>query len=320
MDAGEVRHWNADVNGVSIHVAERGPEDGPAVLLLHGFPELWLSWRHQMAALAARGFRALAPDLRGYGDSSAPSDPAAYSIFHIVGDVVALLDHLQLTKVFVAGHDWGAHAAWLLCLFRPDRVRAAVVLGVPYSARHAHARPITEAFAAFGEGFYINQFQEAGRAESAFARYDVATVLKKFYSIEIDDVTAPPGVEIIDFLEASPSPLPWISEEELGQYAEKFHKSGFTGPLNYYRMSETNSRLLAPWNGAKITVPVKFIAGDKDIGAQSFGTGEYIKSAEFKSTVPDLEVTVIEGHHFLQQEQAERVNSEMVSYLVRFTS
>jgi pimeloyl-ACP methyl ester carboxylesterase len=99
MDAGEVRHWNADVNGVSIHVAERGPEDGPAVLLLHGFPELWLSWRHQMAALAARGFRALAPDLRGYGDSSAPSDPAAYSIFHIVGDVVALLDHLQLTKV-----------------------------------------------------------------------------------------------------------------------------------------------------------------------------------------------------------------------------
>jgi pimeloyl-ACP methyl ester carboxylesterase len=96
MDAGEVRHWNADVNGVSIHVAERGPEDGPAVLLIHGFPELWLSWRHQMAALAARGFRALAPDLRGYGDSSVPSDPAAYTIFHIVGDIVALLDHLQV--------------------------------------------------------------------------------------------------------------------------------------------------------------------------------------------------------------------------------
>jgi pimeloyl-ACP methyl ester carboxylesterase len=99
MDAGEVRHWNADVNGVSIHVAERGPEDGPAVLLIHGFPELWLSWRHQMAALAARGFRALAPDLRGYGDSSVPSDPAAYTIFHIVGDIVALLEHLQLTTV-----------------------------------------------------------------------------------------------------------------------------------------------------------------------------------------------------------------------------
>ena len=99
MDAGEVRHWNAGLNGVSIHVAEQGPADGTAVLLLHGFPELWFSWRHQMAALAARGFRALAPDLRGYGDSSVPDDPAAYSIFHIVGDVVALLDHLLLAKV-----------------------------------------------------------------------------------------------------------------------------------------------------------------------------------------------------------------------------
>uniref|UniRef100_A0A453JQT7 AB hydrolase-1 domain-containing protein n=1 Tax=Aegilops tauschii subsp. strangulata TaxID=200361 RepID=A0A453JQT7_AEGTS len=97
--AGEVRHWNADVNGVSLHVAEQGPAAGPAVLLLHGFPELWLSWRHQMAALAARGFRALAPDLRGYGDSDAPADPAAYTMLHVVGDVVALLDHLRLPKV-----------------------------------------------------------------------------------------------------------------------------------------------------------------------------------------------------------------------------
>jgi hypothetical protein len=96
---GQVRHWTADVNGISLHVAERGAADAPAVLLIHGFPELWLSWRHQMAALAARGFRALAPDLRGYGDSSVPTDPAAYSILHIVGDLVALLDHLQLTKV-----------------------------------------------------------------------------------------------------------------------------------------------------------------------------------------------------------------------------
>jgi pimeloyl-ACP methyl ester carboxylesterase len=95
----EVRHWTADVNGISLHVAERGPADGPAVLLIHGFPELWLSWRHQMAALATRGFRALAPDLRGYGDSSVPTDPAAYSILHIVGDLVALLDHLRLSKV-----------------------------------------------------------------------------------------------------------------------------------------------------------------------------------------------------------------------------
>jgi pimeloyl-ACP methyl ester carboxylesterase len=100
VDAGgDVCHWSAEVNGVSLHVAEQGPAAGPAVLLLHGFPELWLSWRHQMAALAARGFRALAPDLRGYGDSSAPADPASYTILHLVGDAVALLDHLRLPKV-----------------------------------------------------------------------------------------------------------------------------------------------------------------------------------------------------------------------------
>ncbi|CAN6335259.1 unnamed protein product [Urochloa humidicola] len=314
--AGEVRHWNAAVNGVSIHVAEQGPADGTVVLLFHGFPELWLSWRHQMAALAARGFRAVAPDLRGYGDSSAPADPAAYTMFHIVGDVVGLLDHLQLTKVFVVGHDWGAHVALHLCLFRPDRVRAVITIGVPFFPRSP--RPFSEAFAARGDVFYITQFQEPGRAESTFARYDVATVLKKFYAIEFDDFAAPPGVEIIDFLEAPSSPLPWITDEEVALYAEKFHKSGFTGPLNYYRMMDTNWRLTAPWHGAKITVPAKFIAADKDIGAQYWGIEHYINSGGLKSNVPDLEVAIIDGHHFLQQEQADRVNSEILSYLDKF--
>ncbi|KAI4988045.1 hypothetical protein ZWY2020_029675 [Hordeum vulgare] len=315
--AGEVRHWSAEVNGVSLHVAEQGPAAGPAVLLLHGFPELWLSWRHQMAALAARGFRALAPDLRGYGDSDAPADPAAYTMLHVVGDVVALLDHLRLPKVLVAGHDWGAQVAWHLCLFRPDRVRAVVALGIPFFPRSP--RPMADMFAARGDGFYITQFQEPGRAEKAFARYDVATVLKKFYSIELDDLAAPPGVEIIDFFEASSSPLPWMSEEELGQYAEKFQKSGFTGPLNYYRNMDMNWRLTAPWHGAKITVPAKFIGGEKDIGVESFGVKSYIESGGFKSNVPDLEVSIIEGHHFLQQEQAERVNSEILSFLDKFS-
>lgn len=316
--AGEVRHWNADVNGISLHVAEQGPAAGPAVLLIHGFPELWFSWRHQMAALAARGFRALAPDLRGYGDSEAPADPASYTIFHIVGDIAALLDHLRLPKVLVVGHDWGAQVAWHLCLFRPDRVRAVVTMGVPFFPRSP--RPVTDWFGARGDGFYITQFQELGRAERAFSRYDVATVLKKFYSIEIDDLTAPPGVEIIDFLEAPSSPLPWITEEELGKYAEKFQKSGFTGPLNYYRMMNMNWKLTAPWQGAKISVPAKFIVGDKDVGVQSFGTEAYIKSGDFKANVPNLEVVVIEGHHFLQQEQPERVSSEILSYFDKFTS
>ncbi|KAL6638363.1 hypothetical protein ACP70R_023858 [Stipagrostis hirtigluma subsp. patula] len=340
--AGEVRHWNAAVNGVSLHVAEQGPAAGPAVLLLHGFPELWLSWRHQMAALAARGFRALAPDLRGYGDSDVPADPAAYTIFDIVGDLVALLDHLRLPKVFVVGHDWGSQVAWNLSLFRPDRVRAVVALGIPFFPRGPR---LTEPYAALGDRYYIVQFQvliflaasitckqlgfgwqgrlfttagEPGRAEKAFGRYDVATVLKKFYSIEIDELVAPPGVEIIDFLQASSSPLPWMTEEELGQFAEKFQKSGFTGPLNYYRMLETDFKLTAPWSGAKITVPAKFILPKKDIGLKSFGTEQYVKSGDLKANVPDLEIAIIEGHHFVQQEQAERVNTEILSYFEKF--
>ncbi|VAI27531.1 unnamed protein product [Triticum turgidum subsp. durum] len=235
-------------------------------------------------------------------------------MLHVVGDVVALLDHLRLPKVVVVvGHDWGAQVAWHFCLFRPDRVRAVVALGIPFFPRSP--RSMAEMFAARGDGFYITQFQEPGRAEKAFARYDVATVLKKFYSIELDDLAAPPGVEIIDFFDVSSSPLPWMTEEELGQYAEKFQKSGFTGPLNYYRNMDTNWRLTAPWHAAKITVPAKFIGGEKDIGVESFGVKRYIESGGFKSNVPDLEVSIIEGHHFLQQEQAERVNSEILSFL-----
>ncbi|KAJ4789747.1 alpha/beta-Hydrolases superfamily protein [Rhynchospora pubera] len=309
----EVRHRQVATNGITMHVAEQGDLSAPPVLLLHGFPELWLSWRHQMAALAANGYRAIAPDLRGYGDTDVPADPAAYTIFHIVGDLIGLLDQLELPRVFVVGHDWGANVAWQLCLFRPDRVRALVNMGVPYFPRHPSVKP-TERFKAFGEGFYITQFQEAGRAENSFAKYDVLTVLKKIFSIKMDNLSAPPGMEIMDFLEAPTSHPEWISENELHYFSEKFQKNGFTGPLNYYRNMDLNWALMAPWQGAKIQVPTKFILGDKDIGCISFGTSMYVKSGGLKSIVPNLEVVIIDGHHFIQQEKAEEVTSEILSY------
>ncbi|KAJ3687136.1 hypothetical protein LUZ61_016300 [Rhynchospora tenuis] len=309
----EVRHRQVATNGITMHVAEQGDPSGPPVLLLHGFPELWLSWRHQMAALAANGFRAIAPDLRGYGDTDVPADPAAYTIFHIVGDLIGLLDQLELSRVFVVGHDWGANVAWHLCLFRPDRVRALVNMGVPYFPRHPSVKP-TERFKAFGEGFYITQFQEAGRAETSFAKYDVLTVLKKVFSIKMDNLSAPPGMEIMDFLEAPTSNPEWISEDELQYFSEKFQKNGFTGPLNYYRNMDLSWALMAPWQGAKIQVPTKFILGNKDIGCISFGTSMYIKSGGLKAIVPNLEVVTIDGHHFIQQEKAEEVTSEILSY------
>ncbi|XP_078148962.1 epoxide hydrolase 2-like isoform X2 [Carex rostrata] len=307
----EIRHRQVATNGITMHVAEQGDLSAPPVLLLHGFPELWLSWRHQMAALAANGYRAIAPDLRGYGDTDMPTDPAAYTVFHIIGDLVGLLDHLELPRVFVVGHDWGAYMAWRLCQLRPERVRALVNIGIPYLRRTPSVKPTDRFFKAFGEGFYMCQFQEPGRAEASFARYEVSTVLKKFFSIKMDNLSAPPGMEIIDYLEEPPS-LEWISKDELQYFAEKFQKNGFTGPLNYYRNIDMNWELMAPWQGAKIEVPTKFILVERDVGYNAYATGMKVKGGDLKEVVPNLDVVSIDGYHFIQQEKAEEKISQSV--------
>lgn len=185
-----ITHRTVAVNGINMHIAEKG--EGPVVLFIHGFPELWYSWRHQMVALAARGYRAIAPDLRGYGDTDAPPCTTDYTIFHLVGDLVALLDalaqdqvtvdppflslsitllfllivtnlrdiaHMEIRKVFVVGHDWGAMVAWWLCMLRPDRVRALVNLSVAFSPRNPARRPVDSLKAIFGDDHYICRFQ-----------------------------------------------------------------------------------------------------------------------------------------------------------------
>ncbi|ERN01198.1 hypothetical protein AMTR_s00002p00235200 [Amborella trichopoda] len=310
----EVVHRSVKTNGIEMHVAEQG--SGPLVLFLHGFPELWFSWRHQMEFMARHGYRAVAPDLRGYGDTEAPPLPyTSYTVFHIVGDLIGLLDALGEAQAFVVGHDWGAFIAWHLCLFRPDRVRALVSLSIPYQPRSPLYKPVQSWTHAYGNGFYITQFQEPGRAEKAFARYDTLTVVKKFLLINKSDLlVAPPGKEIIDVLEV-PSSLPsWITEEELEYYASKFQKSGFTGPLNYYRAFDLNWELTAPWQRAKINVPTKFITGNEDIGFEAYRMRDYVNGAIFKEIVPNLEVSIIDGHHFIQQEKAEQVNDEILSF------
>nr|CAB3492579.1 unnamed protein product [Digitaria exilis] len=164
-----IRHRTVEANGIAIHVAESGEEASQRVVVfLHGFPELWYSWRHQMESLAARGYRCVAPDLRGYGATAAPPDVASYSAFHVVGDVVALFDVLGLDKVFLVGHDWGAIIAWYLCLFRPDRVTALVNTSVAFM-RHVYIRsdagasavkPIDYFKRLYGPTYYICRFQQ----------------------------------------------------------------------------------------------------------------------------------------------------------------
>ncbi|CAN7018111.1 unnamed protein product [Brassica oleracea var. botrytis] len=156
-----MEHRKLRGNGVDIHVAIQGPSDGPVVLLIHGFPTLWYSWRHQIPGLAALGYRAVAPDLRGYGDSDAPSEISSYTCFHLVGDMIAVISALTEDKVFVVGHDWGALIAWYLCLFRPDKVKALVNLSVPFSfgPKDPTVKPIDVLRKFYGDDFYMCRFQ-----------------------------------------------------------------------------------------------------------------------------------------------------------------
>jgi len=153
----EIVHRRVEVNGIKMHVAEKG--EGPVVLFVHGFPELWYSWRHQILALSAQGYHAVAPDLRGYGDTEAPASISSYTCFHIVGDLVALIDLLGVDQVFLVAHDWGAIIGWYLCMFRPDRVKAYVCLSVPLLHRDPNVRTVDAMRAMYGDDYYICRFQ-----------------------------------------------------------------------------------------------------------------------------------------------------------------
>ncbi|KAM1047798.1 hypothetical protein ACFX1X_027338 [Malus domestica] len=308
----DVNHQRIQTNGIWLHVAEKGT--GPLVLLLHGFPEIWYAWRHQIEYLAENGYHVVAPDLRGYGDSDAPLNHNSYTIFHIVGDLIGLLDHFGQQQAYVVGHDWGAVAGWNLSLFRPDRVIGLVNLSVPYFPRSPTTKTTEAIRQIFGEGSHVIQFQEPGRAEKAFARYDCMTVMKKFLLVT-NNLIAPPDMELIDYLETQSSLPAWLTEEDIRVFDKKFEESGFTGPLNYYRAMDLTWELLAPWQGSKIMVPVKFMIGDNDPGFKSGGTSEFVQGDEFRSLVPDLEVVIVGGHHFIQQENPQEVSSQILSFL-----
>ena len=158
MDEG-IEHRMVNVNGINMHIAEKG--EGPLILFIHGFPDLWYSWRHQIAALASLGYRCVAPDLRGFGDTDVPATPTAYTSLHVVGDLIGLLDAIAADqeKVFVVGHDWGAMMAWYLCLYRPERVKALVNMSVAFSPRNPQRKPLDTLRAVYGHDYYVCRFQ-----------------------------------------------------------------------------------------------------------------------------------------------------------------
>lgn len=316
-----IQHRTIYVNGINMHVAEVG--QGPAILFLHGFPELWYSWRHQLLSLSARGYRAIAPDLRGYGDTDAPPSPTNYSVFHIVGDLVGLLDSLGLDRIFLVGHDWGAVIAWYFCLFRPDRIKALVNLSVQFHPRNPKRKPLTSMRALFGDDYYICRFQEPGEAEREFACVDTARLIKKFLTSRKPELLVVPKEVGFGGSPHKPIAMPsWLSEDDVNYYANKFNQKGFTGGLNYYRAMDLNWELTAPWTGLQIKVPVKFIVGDLDLTYNTPGAKDYIHNGGFKRDVPFLqEIVIMEGvAHFLNQEKPEEVSSHIYDFIHKFSN
>ncbi|KAB2012853.1 hypothetical protein ES319_D09G118300v1 [Gossypium barbadense] len=315
-----VEHRIVKVNGINMHVAEKG--QGPVILFVHGFPELWYSWRHQISALSSKGYRAVAPDLRGYGGTDAPDSVTCYTCFHIVGDLVELLNTIAPDQqVFVVGHDWGAIIAWYLCLFRPDKVKAVFTLSVPFTPRNPQMKPTDRWRAIYGNDYYICRFQEPGEIEAEFAEMGTETVMKALLTYRVPDPLMLPKGKPFGHSANTPITLPsWLSEEEVNYYVTKFNKSGFTGVINYYRNFDRNWELMAPWGGCEVKVAAKFVVGDVDLVYHMPGMKEYIHNGGFKKDVPMLEeVVVMEGvGHFIHMEKPDEINNLIYDFFHQF--
>lgn len=305
-----------------IELVEEG--EGPVVLLVHGFPESWYSWRHQIPALAAAGYRAVAIHVRGYGRSSNPLEVEAYSMLQHVSDNLGVLEALGVERCAVIGHDWGSPIAANSALLRPDVFAAVALLSVPYNPPGGR-RP-TDAFAemgaAFGEEFYISYFQEPGRAERE-AELDVHSWLRGFYIAASGDAVPRSDGKNIAFVahggtirERFPvaEELPeWLSGEDMDFYAALFEYTGFRGALNRYRNVDRDWMDLQPWRNRPIEVPALFIGGEKD-GPTIWGARAIERHP---STMPNIRGShIIPGcGHWVQQERPKETNELLLEWL-----
>ncbi|MYW80026.1 Pimeloyl-ACP methyl ester carboxylesterase [Streptomyces sp. LaPpAH-199] len=312
-------HRMVGVPGGRIHCVEQG--EGPLVLLVHGFPESWYSWRHQLPALAAAGHRAVAIDVRGYGRSSAPAATDAYRMLAHVADNTAVVHALGEETATVVGHDWGSPIAANSALLRPDVFTAVGLLSVPYAPRGG-PRP-TDGFAAVGgdEEFYVSYFQTPGRAEAEIEP-DVRGWLAGFYAGLSGDAPVPdghpglffvpPGARMADRFPAGELP-DWLDERDLDVYAEEFERTGLTGALNRYRNVDRDWEDLAAWDGAPVTQPSIFIGGSRD--ASTTWMSDAIEA--YPKTLPGLTAAhVLDGcGHWIQQERPAEVNRLLTDWL-----
>jgi pimeloyl-ACP methyl ester carboxylesterase len=303
-----------DTNGIRLAVYEAGA--GPPVVFLHGFPELACSWRFQLPALAAAGYRAIAPDLRGYGLSSVPADVGDYALQEGIADLHGLLDALELSSATFVGHDWGALLLWQMVLLAPERIDRLVALNIPLMAR-APIEPIAMMRQRFGERFYIVDFQHSREADRLFDA-DPARVIdhlmRKNQLSRAQFEQLPPEkkiVSLIDIVSQAPSGDPVLEKDELAFYAAAFGRTGFTGPINWYRNWTRNWEALADGN-YHVDLPVLFIGATDDVLIPL----ELIEN--MRPMIRNLEVHMLEPcGHWTQQERPDDVNRLLIDWLAR---
>jgi pimeloyl-ACP methyl ester carboxylesterase len=318
----ELQHRFVTTNGIKMHYVEQG--SGPLIVMCHGWPESWYSWRHQIPALATAGFRVVAPDQRGYGETEAPDSIESYNILNLVGDIVGLVNSLGESKVIVVGHDWGAPVAWHCALLRPDIFRACALLSVPYIPR-GQIRPSIgwKALEGANQHFYQNYFQEPGRVEKELEADPRRTMAMILYSASGD----PPPAERWQFLFSRtkkfietgvvPKKLPsWLTDADLDFFAAEFKRAGFRGGLNWYRNFDRNWELTPFLDGARLHQPSMFAAGERDcvLAMLAMTGGDAGKIAEVSMPNCRKQVILPGAGHWLQQERPQEINRLLVEF------
>ena len=314
----EVQLETLQVGAIRMRVALQGA--GPLVVFCHGFPESWVSWRAQMAAVADAGYRAAAPDMRGYGGTDAPADPAQYTMLHHAGDMVELVRVLGADSAVIVGHDWGAPAAWASALLRPDVFSAVVGLSVPY-VPPSKLDLLTALEQQGVTTFYMQYFQQEGVAEEELQADVEATLRRVTFSMSGDGPgrmvagILAPGAGLLDTT-VDPDVLPdWLLQDDLDYVVGEFRRTGFRGGLNWYRAIRRSAELLAPWYGCPIRQPSLFIGGSRDDVLRFPGMQQ--RFAALPQVLPGLRgAHVLEGAgHWLQRERAQDVNRLLLSFL-----
>jgi len=316
----DVTHRMIETNGIRLHVAEQG--EGPLVILCHGFPECWYSWRHQLPALAKAGFRAVAPDLRGYGRSDRPEDVEKFTILHDIGDIVGLVDALGAKQAVIAGHDIGASIAWQAALLRPDRFRGVIAMSPPFRPRAFGNSPVppTTLMPRNENAQFYQLFLQTPEAEAALGRDLRRTFRSQFYTLSGDKPASAPGgmpagmvprqgAVLVD----PPSLPPWITESDINVYVEAYAQSGWHGPLAWWRNIDRGWELMAAFDGATVGVPALYMAGERDIIAVAFQQAIAKQSTYVQKLRPPV---MLPGcGHWTQQERPAEVNAAMIDFL-----